>query len=69
MTVMAVLRKIIPHVCIILSLLMLTLVILDHYNPGMDFVGNDFFKIMLIVFCLAAVIAAAFLLAQGRSKK
>ncbi|MDW7659423.1 MAG: hypothetical protein SCM11_19825 [Bacillota bacterium] len=62
-------KRLIPHLCIILSLLMLTFVILDNYNPGMDFVGNSFFKLLLVVFCLAALAAAGLLIAYDRKSR
>jgi hypothetical protein len=57
-------KRLIPHVCIILSLLMITFVILDQFNPGMDLVGNGFFKLLLIVLSLASLTAAGFLIAD-----
>ena len=63
------LRRIIPHISIILSLILLTLVILDQYNPGMNFIGNSFFKVVLIIFCLAAFIETGILIAQDRRSK
>jgi hypothetical protein len=63
------LRRILPHVCIVLSLMLLTLVILDKYNPGMNFIGNSFFKVMLVILCIAALIEAGILIAQDRRSK
>ena len=62
-------KRLIPHLCIILSLLMLTFVILDNFNPGMDFVGNSFFKLLLVVLCLVSFAAAGLLIAYDRKSK
>jgi hypothetical protein len=62
-------KRLIPHLCIVLSLLMLTFVILDNFNPGMDFVGNSFFKLLLVVFCLASLVAAGLLIAYDRKSR
>jgi hypothetical protein len=62
-------KRLIPHLCIIISLLMLTFVILDNANPGMNFVGNSFFKALLVIFSLASMTAAGFMIADDRRKK
>ncbi len=60
------LRKLIPHICIIISLMMLTFFVVDIYNPGMNFLGNDIFKVLLVVFCVASIVSAAFLIRYNR---
>ena len=60
------LRKLIPHVCIILSLVMLTFLVLDQFNP--TFFGKSFFHIMLLIYGIATIIASAFLIAYNRRK-
>jgi hypothetical protein len=64
-----IIKRLIPHLCIIISLLMLTFVILDNANPGMNFVGNSFFKTLLVIFSLASLAAAGFMIADDRRKK
>lgn len=54
-------KKLIPHLCIILSLMMLTFFVVDIYNPGMNFVGNDAFKILLVIYSVATIITSAFM--------
>jgi len=63
------LKKLIPHVCIIISLLMITFFILDIFNPGMNFVGNDIFKILLAVYGVVTLIASGYLIAYNTKKK
>ena len=60
------LRKLIPHLCIIISLMMLTFFVVDIYNPGMNFLGNDIFKTLLVVFCVASIVSAGFLIRFNR---
>ena len=57
-------KKLIPHVCIILSLFIITYVILNEFNPV--FFSKDFFKVTLIVFSGAAIVAAGYLIAYNR---
>lgn len=59
-------RKLIPHICIILSVMLITFLIADNYNPGMNFVGNQFFKTLLALDCIAAIVNAGFLIAGNR---
>jgi hypothetical protein len=61
------LKKVLPHISIIFSLLMITFVILDQYNPGMNFLGNDAFKLMLIAY--GVITAVSSVITVIRSKK
>ncbi len=56
------LRKLIPHICITLSLFTITYVILNEFNPS--FFSKSFFKAILIVFSVAAIINSGFLIAR-----
>lgn len=58
------LKRLIPHICIILALFTVTYVILNEFNPS--FFSRDFFKVTLLVFSAAAVVASGFLIAQNR---
>jgi len=57
-------RKLVPHVCIILSLFIVTYVILNEFNPS--FFSFTFFKVTLIVFCVASSVCAGFMIAVNR---
>ena len=59
-------KRLIPHICIILSLMMLTFFVVDIFNPGMDFVGNEIFNILLVIFCVASITASGFLIRFNR---
>ena len=58
------LRKLIPHVCIILALVTITYVILNQFNPS--FFSRNFFKVLLLVYSVITLIAAGFLIADNR---
>lgn len=60
------LKKLIPHICIVLALFTVTYVILNEFNPS--FFSRDFFKVTLLVFCVAAIISAAFMIADERRR-
>jgi len=61
-------RRLMPHICIILSVMLLTFFIVDMFNPGMNFVGNNFFKTLLVMGAAAATITAGFLIMANRKE-
>ncbi|MBR2405962.1 MAG: hypothetical protein IKB04_02810 [Clostridia bacterium] len=58
------------HTCFVLSLVLLTLLIVDRFNPSMDFINNDFSKLFLAVLCMvAALLGILVLIQQSRSNR
>lgn len=57
-------KKLIPHICIILSLFIITYVILNQFNPS--FFSRGFFKVTLLIFSVSSVIASGFLIGYNR---
>ena len=57
-------KKLIPHVCIILSLVTLTFLVLQQFNPTLF--GKTFFQVILLIYGVATIIASAFLIAYNR---
>ncbi|NLN03450.1 MAG: hypothetical protein GX166_01285 [Clostridiaceae bacterium] len=49
---------ILPNLVVILSLIFITLWILNIFNPGMNFLGNKISSILLIVFFVLSLINA-----------
>ena len=60
------LKRIIPHVCLIISVMMLVLFGIDRVNETMNFIGNNVFDILLLLFCLSAIPTAIYLIADNR---
>jgi hypothetical protein len=58
------LRKLIPHICIILTLVSLTMFILTQYNPGIN--DSDFYSVIMYASCISALITSGVLLALNR---
>lgn len=56
--------KIIPHVCIVLSIIMLTLLILIKFNQWI--MDTDFYNILLYVFFGIVFITSGILIAHNR---
>lgn len=59
-------RKLVPHLCIITALILLTLSVLDVFNPGLNLAGNLFARIVLAVGCLSSLAAAGLLLGSKK---
>lgn len=58
------LKKLIPHICIILALFIITYVILNEYNPS--FFSRGFFKVTLMILGVSTIISSGFLIAHNR---
>jgi hypothetical protein len=50
--------RFLTHATILLAALFLTLLVLDQYNPSMDFVSSDVSKWFLLAFALCAFISS-----------
>ena len=61
-------KKIMPHVCIILSVMILVLYVIDRINSAMNFICNDLFKALLLIYCLAVITTSIILIAENRHK-
>ena len=54
--IVSALRAVLPHATLILSLMMLTLFIIDRVNEAMAFLNNDLTKWVLAVFALLTAV-------------
>ncbi len=61
-------KKLLPHLCLILSLMMLTFFVLDIFNPGMNFIGNDIFKVLLLIYGVSTAVLSVALIAYHHKK-
>jgi uncharacterized membrane protein YiaA len=57
------LRKIIPHICISLSLVTITFLILGQFNP---ILGKSFVQIVILILSLSSLITSAYLIGYNR---
>lgn len=60
------LRKILPHVNLILAGMFLCFWIFDKFNRAMNFIANDISKALLLIFCISAIANAIVLIADDR---
>ena len=49
------LQSLLSHVTVILSLMFGVFLILDQFNPMMNFVDNDISRVLLALLCVSAV--------------
>ena len=64
----SVLCDFIPHLNIALSVVMLTLFVLDRFNRAMVFLNHDLTKWMLAVFCILVLIQSVLYIIFRRKK-
>lgn len=62
-------KKIIPHLCIILTLMMITLFILNYLNPLMGFLSRGMSKVVIVLWILSIIAAVACIIASLATKK
>ena len=63
------LAVLLPHVCLILSLILLTCVITDRYNRAMAFINNDITKGILFVLVILVIVESVLLIRINRKKQ
>ncbi len=61
------LKKLLPHICFILSLVTLTFLILDQFNP--TFFGKPFFHVELLIFCISVLILSLTIILRKKKKR
>ena len=62
------LRKILPHAAIIMSLMYLVFFFIDRVNTAMAFINNDMTKVLLLILCVISVVNAVLLIADDRKR-
>lgn len=62
-------KRVIPHLCLVISVMMLVLFVIDRVNEAMNFIGNDVFDILLLIYCLTAIPTSLYLIADNRRRR
>lgn len=63
------LAGLLPHVCLILSLMMITFVITDRYNRAMAFINNDITKALLLILAVLVIVQSVLLIRTNRKRQ
>lgn len=58
-----------PHVCLILSLMMITFLITDRYNRAMAFINNDITKGLMMVLAVLVIVESVLLIRNNRKRQ
>jgi len=62
------LRSVLPHIIIILSGIFLVFMILDYYNPTMNFVNNNINMKLFLAFCVLSIVNSVLTIIANRKK-
>jgi len=65
---MKTIRKIIPHVVIIISLMMLTFFFIDRVNPYMQFIDHPMTKWLLCIYGFVSILNSILFIAKLREE-
>ncbi|OYO84485.1 hypothetical protein C8E03_104141 [Lachnotalea glycerini] len=57
--------KLLPHATLILAVIFITFLILDQYNPMMNFVNNDTSMKLLGAFCILTLINSGIVIVKN----
>lgn len=66
---MKALKGVLPYIVIILSGIFMVFLVLDRYNPTINFVGNSVSVYLLWAFCILSIINSAIVSAANRKEK
>jgi len=62
------LRSVLPHIIIIVSGIFLVFMILDYYNPTMNFVNNNINMKLFLAFCVLSIVNSVLTIIANRKK-
>ena len=62
------LKRILPHICIDVAVIFITLWVLDRFNGAMQFLSRDIFKIPFFIFLLLVIIESILLIIYQRAE-
>lgn len=60
------LKKVLPHLCIVISVMMLVFYSIDRVNSAMNFIDNDIFKTLLVIYSILVIASSVYLIADNR---
>lgn len=66
---MKIIIKIIPHLTFILSIMMITFLILDKFNPVMQFIDNNITNVLLFILGFLTLIESTYLIVVNTKVK
>ena len=62
-------RKIAPHLVIVITIIMAVLLVINSINDAMGFLRGSVFTTLLIIYCVVSLISAVFLIISNSKKR
>ena len=62
------LRKLLPHVAIIISFMYFVFFFIDRVNSAMAFINNDITKVLIFILCVLSLVEAVMIIRDDRRK-
>lgn len=59
-------KRILPHICIIISVMMIVFYVIDQINSAMNFINNDIYKTLLLVYSIIVIVSSIFMIVENR---
>lgn len=66
--ILHIIESILPHISLILSAVFITFLILDQFNPMMNFVNNDTSLKLLAILCVVTLINSVNIILKNHHK-
>lgn len=63
---MRIIRSVLPHITVIISGVFIVLLILEDYNPAMNFINNHVSLGLLWAFCILTILNSIIIIASNR---
>jgi hypothetical protein len=63
---MELLKKVLPHLCVIFAGMFVILFIIDNLNSAMSVLDNSTIKLIMFIFSIIAIIVSCMLIARQR---
>lgn len=60
------LRKLLPHAAIVISVMYFVFFFIDRVNTAMAFINNDITKVLLFILCVISIFNAVLLISMNR---
>lgn len=62
-------KRALPHLCIVISIMMLVFWVIDIFNKAMHFIGNDIFNMLLLIYSILVIASSLYTIADHRRRR
>lgn len=64
-----ILRRILPHLCLVISIMMLVFYVIDTMNDAMGFLRGEVFRTLLLIYCIVAILTSIILIVVNEKSR